>query len=263
ATMKGDTQRAAKMYAEAGYSAFYFEDYDVLTEATLNGWLNHIVSGAAGVYPPLDPIAGWAQNNRLYHVSVKLRLAQGESLLWLNQLQVGAAIIDEAGRRLGEMRNGLPGVHLAYLQAAIQILQGHFDAGGESLNRALLAQVGVSLRDFQISRLNSMFDSRAASARVAADLYGALLADPSAADWMRNPLDALAVLETANDAAFDRWFLAALERKEPPVALEVAERAKRRHYLSAQPFGGRVLALRAILESPDADLTPDGRAQRQ
>jgi hypothetical protein len=263
AAMKGDTQRAARMFAEAGYSAFYFEDYDVLTEAAINGWLNHIVSGGAGLYPPLDPIATWAQNNRLYHVSTKLRLAQGESLLWINQLQAGAAIIDEVGRRIGEMRNGLPGVHLAYLQAVMQILQGHYDPGGEALNRALVAQVGVSLRNFQISRLNTMFDSRAASARVAVDIYGSLLADPSPADWMRNPLDAMAVLETTNDAAFDRWFLAALERKEAPAALDIAERSKRRRYLSKQPLGGRVLALRAILESPDSDLSPDGLAQRQ
>jgi hypothetical protein len=263
AAIKGDTQRAARMFAEAGYSAFYFEDYDVLTEATISGWLNHIASGAAGVYPPLDPIASWAQNNRLYHVSTKLRLAQGESLLWLNQQAAGAAIIDEAGRRIGEMRNGLPGIQLAYLQAVVQILQGHYDAGGEALNRALVAQIGVSLRNFQISRLNSMFDSRAASARVAVDVYGALLADPSPADWMRNPLDAMAVLETANEAAFDRWFLAALERKELPAALEVAERSKRRRYLSTQPFGGRLIALRAILESPAAGLTPDALTQRQ
>ena len=33
AAIKGDTRRAAQMFAEAGYSAFYFEDFDVLTES--------------------------------------------------------------------------------------------------------------------------------------------------------------------------------------------------------------------------------------
>lgn len=263
AAIKGDTRRAAQMFAEAGYSAFYFEDFDVLTEAALGGWLNHLASGAADVYPALDPIATWSQTNRLQHVATKLRLAQAESLVWLNQLAPAASIADEVGRRIGEMRTGLPGVHLLYLQAVLQIVQARFDTGGEALTRALAAQAGVSLRNFQIARLNDMYDSRAASARVALELYNGLLADPSPADWLRNPLDAMAVVETGHNPAYDRWFLAALERKEPPIALEVAERAKRRRFLSTQPLGARLLALRAILESPETDLSQDGLAQRQ
>jgi tetratricopeptide (TPR) repeat protein len=263
AALKGDTRRAAQMFAEAGYSAFYFEDWDILTEATLGGWLNHIASGAAGVYPPLDPIAAWAQTNRLQHVATKLRLAQAESLLWLNQVAAAASIIDDIGKRIGEMRTGLPGVHLLYVQAALQIVQGRFDVGGEALARALAAQAGVSLRNFQITRLNDMYDSRAASPRVALELYNGLLADPSPADWLRNPVDAMAVIETGHNPAYDRWFLAALERKDPPLALEVAERSKRRRFLATQPLGARLLALRAILESPEADLSREGLTQRQ
>ena len=263
AAIKGDTRRAAQLFAEAGYSAFYFEDFDVLTESALNGWFNHLASGAAGVYPPLDPIANWAQTNRLQHIAAKLRLAQAETLVWLNQVAAAASIVDEIGRRIGEMRTGLPGVHLLYVQAVLQIVQGRFDTGAEALTRALTAQSGISLRNFQIARLNDMYDSRAASARVAIDLYKALLTDPSGADWLRSPLDAMAVVETGHNAAYDRWFLAALERKEPPLALEVAERSKRRRFLATQPLGGRLLALRAILESPENNLSHDGLAQRQ
>ena len=108
-----------------------------------------------------------------------------------------------------------------------------------------------------------MYDSRVASARVAVDFYKALLADPTPAQWMRDPLDVMAVLQTGQDAAFDRWFVAALERKDPALALEIAERAKRRQYLSTQPFGGRLLALRAILESPVAELSQEALLQRQ
>ncbi len=263
AAARGDTRRAGQLFAEAGYSAFYFEDYDVLTESALQGWLNHVASGAPGVYVPLDPIATWAQANRLQHIATKLRLAQADSLLGLNQVGPGAAIIDDAGRRIGDMRAGLPGVHLLYLQAVLQVLQGRYDQGSEALSRALVAQAGVSLRNFQINRTNALYDSRAASARVALDLYTSLLADPSAVDWFRSPLDAMTVVTTGHDTAFDRWFLAALERKDASLALDVAERAKRRRYLSRQPFGGRLVALRAILESPESELSRDGLAQRQ
>lgn len=263
AVIRGDTRRAAQLFAEAGYSAYYFEDWDVLTESVLNGWLNHLANGAAGVYPPLDPVANWAQANRLYHIATKLRLAQAESLLWLGDLGGGAALVDDAGRRIGEMRAGLPGVHLIYLQAAVQILHGRLDVGGEALARALTAQAAASLRNFQILRTNAMFDSRAASARVALELYTALLSDPSPADWSRNPADGMAVVGTSHSPAFDRWFLAALERKDASLALEIAERAKRRRYLATQPFGGRLLALRTLLEAPEADLSNDGLVQRQ
>jgi hypothetical protein len=263
AALRGDTRRATRLFAEAGYSAFYFEDWDVLTESALNGWLNHLATGSPGVYPPLEPIATWAQASRFQHVTTKLRLAQAESLLWLGQLAAGASIVDDVGKRIGDMRIGLPGIHLLYLQAAVQILQGRIEPGGEALTRALIAQAGASLRNFQIDRTNAMYDSRAASARVAVDLYVALLADPSPADWLRNPLDAMAVVGTGQDAAFDRWLLAALERKDAPLALSIAERAKRHRYLAMQPFGARLLALRAILESPETDLSPDGLAQRQ
>src|SRR5205085_8233745 len=86
AMVKGDTRRATRLLAEAGFSAYYFEDWNVLTESCLNGWLNHLVSGTPGIYPPLDPVATWAQANRLQHIATKLRLAQAESLLWLGEL---------------------------------------------------------------------------------------------------------------------------------------------------------------------------------
>src|SRR5438045_215828 len=63
--------------------------------------------------------------------------------------------------------------------------------------------------------------------------------------------------------AFARWCVAALERKELPVALEIAERAKRRRFLAARPLGGRLLALRTILEAPDAALSHEAVLQRQ
>lgn len=263
AIARGDSRRASQLLAEAGFSAFYFEDWGVLTDSALHGWLNHLTSGANSVYPPLDPIATWAQVNRLQHVSTRLRLAQAESLLWLGDVATGTAMVEDAGRRMGEMRSGLPGIHQLYLQAAVHLLQGKLDPGGEALSRAIAAQAGASLRNFQILRTNEMYDTRTASPRLAVDFYTALLADPTPADWLRDPLDAMAVLQTGQDAAFERWFLAALERKDAALALEIAERGKRRQYLATQPFGGRLLSLRAILESPLTDLSQEAILQRQ
>ncbi|MEX0612377.1 MAG: CHAT domain-containing protein, partial [Pirellulales bacterium] len=60
-----------------------------------------------------------------------------------------------------------------------------------------------------------------------------------------------------------RWFVAALARKDVPLALEIAERAKRRRFLSSRPLGGRLAALRTILEAPEAELSKEALLLRQ
>ncbi len=263
AMVRGDHRRAAQLLAEAGFSAYYFENWDVLTESALLGWMNHLASGGAGVYPPLEPVAAWAQVNRLQHIATKLRLAHAESLLWLGQTDATATLLDDTSRRIDEMRNGLPAIHQLYVQAAVQLARGQIEPGSQTLAQALAAQAAASLRNFQIARTTEMFDSRAVSPRVAVDLYSALLADPTPADWVYQPLDVMAGMQTIHDAAFDRWFIAALERKEVPLALEIAERAKRRRFLASRPLGGRMLGLRAVLEAPEAELSREAVLQRQ
>jgi hypothetical protein len=263
AMVRGDTRKAGSLLAEAGFSAYYFENWDVLTESIMLGWVNHMATGGAGLYPPLEPVAAWAQTNRLQHTSSKLRLAQVENLLTLGQVDAAATLLDDASRRLGEMRGGVPGIHQTFLQAAIALVRGQFAPGGELLTQALRAQGAASRRTFQIARTNEMYDARAASPRVAADLYAKVLVDPTPAEWVVNPLDAMAILQSNLDAAFDRWFVAALERKDVPLALDIAERTKRRRYLATRPFGGRLLALRTILEAPDANLSKSALLERQ
>ncbi len=183
AMSRGDSPRAAQLLAEAGFSAYYYDDWDVLTESVWLGWVNHVTRNAAGMYPPLEPIVAWAQTNRLQHIATKLRLAQAESLLWLGQVDLAGAVLDEAVRRIGELRRGLAGIHLLYLQANAQLARGQFGPGGETLAQALAAQAEVSLRNFQIGRTGEMYDARAVSPRVAVDLFGSLLADPTPANW--------------------------------------------------------------------------------
>jgi hypothetical protein len=263
ALVRGDAARASQLLAEADFSAYYFENWDVLTESALFGWINHLSSGGAGLYPPLEAIAAWAQVNRLNHIAVKLRLAQTESLLWLGQLEAAGAALADASRRIGEMRTGLPGIQQLYVLAASQTVGGQAAIGLETLNRATVAQAGASIRNFQIARTNELYDARQVTPRIAVEVYESLLADPPPAAWAAHPLDAMAVLRSAHDAAFDRWFIAALERKDIPLALEIAERAKRRRYLATLPLGGRLAALRTILESPEIELSREAVLQRQ
>ncbi len=254
---------SAQLLTEAGISAYYYENWDVLTESAWLGWVNHIAHGANGVYPPLEPIAAWAQSNRLLHTSVKLRLAQAESLLWLGQLPQATALLGGAARPTGEMANSLVTIHHWYLQAVANYLQGRTAPGGDALAKALSSQASASLRNFQIGAANKLFDEGAISSRIAADVYAALLGEPLPADWAYQPLDVMAVLMTAHDDAFDRWFLAALDAKKAPLAIDVAEQAKRRRFLASLPLGGRLEAVRTILEAPEPELSKEAGLQRQ
>jgi tetratricopeptide (TPR) repeat protein len=258
----GDSRAAAQFFGEAGISAFYYDNTDVMSESLWLGWVNHMAS-SQGLYPPLPRAAASADSAGLRHISVRLQLAQAESLIGLGQVQQAAALLDQTARRMGDMRFGLPGIHQAYLEAQVHFQQGGVAAGNETLGKSLVAQAAASLRNFQIGRTNDLFDMRVILARTAAELYEKLLADPTPAEWTTWPLDAIAVLKTPHDAAFDRWLGAALERNDVPLAIEISERTKRHRFLASLPLGGRLAALRAILEAPPADLTREQLLEQQ
>jgi hypothetical protein len=90
-----------------------------------------------------------------------------------------------------------------------------------------------------------------------------LLADPTPADSLARPLESMAVMKTPHDGAFARWLLAALERRNLNAAMEVTDRAKRRRFHYALPWGGRLDAVRYLLLAPENVLTPAQAAQRR
>ena len=244
-------------------TGYAYDDLDVVTESLRLGWVNFLASGATGMYPPLDPAAAWAQGNRLWHVAATLRLAQAENLLRTGNTVDAAAVVEEVGKRLGEMKAARLGLEQLFLQAVVQIHKGQSEQASASLNRALAGERVASLRNFQIVRATQLYDAGDLTPRVAPDVYEPLLSDPTPADWMQRLFDTLAVISTPHGPAFDRWFLAAIERKQAAQALEVSERAKRASFLSTLPLGGRLLALRAVLEAPASELSQQATLERQ
>ncbi len=258
----GDTRAAEQFFREAGISAFYYDNTDVVSEVLWLGWVNHM-AGGQGVYPPLPIAATWADAHGLRHISVRLQLAQVETLLNMGQVDQAAALLEQATRRLGDMRTGRPGIHQAYLEAVLRFQQGQTAAGHEALAKALAGQAVASLRNFQIARTNDLYDTRGVLSRVAGELYQLLLADPTPAEWTSWPLDPIAVLKTPQDPAYDRWLSSALEHNDVPLAVEITERAKRHRFFTSLPLGGRLLALRSLLEAPTDELTREQLLQRQ
>ncbi len=259
-----DHRKAARLLGEASFSAFLYENWDVLVESLLAGQQNHFLgAGNENLYPPLESAAAWARQRGMWHLGVKLWLAQAESLARLGQLEQATAVLETASRRLGRMRGGLPEVVQLRVQALINLQAGRVIPDPDMLRPAIAAQATVSLRNFQISRIGHLYDARDISPRIAVALYQKLLEDPQGAAWAAHPFDSLALLKTAHDGAFDRWFLAALERKDVTLAVEISERAKRRRFYASLPLGGRLLSLRRLLEMPEGELANAAALERQ
>lgn len=265
----GDHRSAGQLLFDASVAGYAYDDLDVVTESLRLGWVNFLAGGGAGgggvagMYAPLEPAAAWAQASRLWHVAATFRLAQAENLLRSGQGANAATIVEEIGRRLSDMRTARLGLQQLFLQAMVQIGRGQVEPANASLNRALTGQRIASLKNFQILRATALYDSGDISSRVAVLVYRPLLSDPRPADWTQRLFDTLAVSSSPHGPAFDRWFLAAMDRKDVALALEVAERAKRARFLETLPLGGRLLALRGVLEAPQSELGNAAAVERQ
>ena len=98
--------------------------------------------------------------------------------------------------------------------------------------------------------------------RQADQLYAALLRDPTAAEWITDPMESMTFLLSDHVGSMERWFEIIIERRDFARALDVSELLKRHRFYSSLPLGGRLLAFRWLMESPTTDLSKDAVSQR-
>ena len=85
--------------------------------------------------------------------------------------------------------------------------------------------------------------------RLGLTLYDDLLRSPAPIDWARQPLDSLAVLAVPHSNAYEHWFELAMAQGNREMALEISDRVRRHRFYSTLPMGGRLLALRWLMEA--------------
>jgi hypothetical protein len=257
----GNTAAAASLFAEASYSAFLYEDAGVIDDAFRFGELNRIATGAADINPALAPAGAWARRQRIELLAARLNLALADELMDLGEWKNAAAALAAGVSQLNDARTGVLGNWAQFLEARSQFQQGRNSAGA-ALETALEGQRKISLRNHQINLANRMFDEQSLPTRTAPVVYEVLLDDPKPLDAVLRPLETMGVMTTPHPAAFERWLLASLERKNIAASLEVTERAKRRRLHNALPWGGRLAALRDVLAAP-ANRLPSAQQQLQ
>lgn len=263
ALRQGRFDEGQLLLLEATYPAVVYEQFDIIEEALRWGALAHIVSGSQGAYAPVAAAIGWPRKSTA-HLATSLLLEQTEQLL-RTQPNAAPAMLEQARRALGrrQMAAGLIGSRYQWLSAVINLHAGKIEAGNAALAQALKAQQRTSLWLFQLAMADRLAVSGAVTERVADELYGILLREPTRADWLAAPQETLAVWMTAQDAALEHWFELALQRNEPAKALEIADQLRRRQFLISLPLGGRMQALRWVLEAPDELLSDEAQLQRR
>jgi CHAT domain-containing protein len=190
-------------------------------------------------------------------------------MLAAGQTPQAVARLDDAANTIARrsMGAGWIGARSNYLRAVSQFQVHRVDLGDQSLAGALKYMRGGSHWLFHIAQVDAAVMAQAVTARNAVDLYQNVLRDPQPSDWAWDPLESLAALTVPHPEAMEHWFLAALERTDREAALatalEVSDRARRHRFFSTLALGGRLHALRWLLEAPPAALDKKALVQRQ
>jgi tetratricopeptide (TPR) repeat protein len=262
----GDFQTAVRYCEEATYASLVFPNSTNMEEGFRLAALAHLLLNQKAPYPPLQPAIAWAKSQGNRQLQASLSLLAAESMAALGDTGQAAGFVanarllagrsDLAASQLGARMN-----HLASL-TAYQV--GDVATGDQALAAALSFQTDGSLWLFHIAQADGRYVSGELSDRTALNLYDAVLRDPTPADWASSPLECLSMLSMPHGAALEHWFEAALKNtKEHELALEIADRARRHRFFSTLPMGGRLLALRWILEGPVELLGERGLLERQ
>jgi hypothetical protein len=257
----GNAEAADELFAEAGYSAFYYDDLGVLDESFRLRAINRRANQSDSIDEALLPAANWAQRERYDHLTSRLRLALAEELIDMGNTKDAVVALQAGQSRLGDASRGLLGNWATFLQARVDFSLGRKTAL-DRLASAVRDNSAMSNWHLQIELANTMFDARDLRARAAEEVYAELLADPRPLDWMFRPLESLSFLKTAHEGGFDRWIGALLQRDNVAAAAEVVDLSKRRRYHQSLPWAGRLASVRHLIAAPAHDLSPAARTLR-
>lgn len=266
ALKSGDFAAASNAFEEAGYAAAQFLDNEypdtgVLEESFRYGFLAHLMGNRKGMFPPLvnDVASNWARAKQL---QASLLILAAENYCLLDQSKPAAKKLIEARAVVGReaMLAGKIGARLNFIGALAAYQQGNVTGGDNALAAAMKFQNTGSLWIFHIAMAERYGKE---SSRIAMDLYGNVLRDPTPMDWSSDPLESLSTLAIPHPLAYEHWFEAAMDRQEPEKPLEITDLARRHRFLSTLDLGGRLHSLRWVLEGPREMLDQRAALERQ
>jgi tetratricopeptide (TPR) repeat protein len=261
---EGKYDQAGTCFMEATYVAAAFGIVEEMDEAFRGAQQAWLLSGSGEPFAPLVPAATWAKKSDYDALHASILLLAGENLNLLGRTAEADAILQQVQREINrtDMQRARLGARLQFEQARLAFATGNQAPGVTALTSALKFQQSASPWLFQIDMATRFHGEKVISDRAVDLIYSYLLRDPMAADWSVQPFDTLAVSSSDYQAAYQRWLEVLVARKDHDRALEVADRMKRHRFYASLPLGGRLPALRMVLESPVTGLSPRTQTQR-
>ncbi len=264
AFQQGNLPQAGTLFLEASYSAAYLQQYDILAEALRMGHVAHEVKGEQGIYPPLLAAAAWSKRESRY-VNAVVTTCAAEALAARNDTRRANALLGDATAALArqEMKQGRVGADFLFAKVAVDFRQGKIAEGNQTLQSLLKFQQASSLWLYQINLADALYRGGGVTPRVAALLYEQLLREPTAKDWATQPLETISLIKTPHPLPLEHWFEVMVERKEHDRVIDITDRIRRHRFHSSLPMGGRLLALRWVLDAPVEAISRSAALQRQ
>jgi len=255
---------AAGFFLEASLSAAWFEDASLVEESLRWGALTHLVAGQPGMYAPLAPAAAWAQRQSDF-VEASTLVSMAEISATVNEPATALTLLEQARRLMArsKMQAGHVGARFQYVTALTSYETQNLKAGDAALAALMSYQQKSSQRLFELGLIDRLATTGAVTERIASELYGQALREPLAKDWTVAPVETLTLVLTPHLGPLEHWFELTLRRKETEKAVEISDRIRRHRFFSTLPMGGRLDALRWVLEAPDGALGERPLLQRQ
>lgn len=260
--------KALTHFLEAATLAFYYDDAHILDDA-FRGLANaYYQKNPAQVCPVFLAADGWAKKEKIAFLRVPILMYLADEYLRKNQLRQAGECVAEADRTMGRrtMVGGLAGarVHFMRARAAFRdITPTSQKLGIQAIQTAMHFMRLGSVWNFRIALVDTQLLAGRLTPRKASEAYEILVHDPTASEWALNPMESLAFLMTPRPVTWENWFLVAMEMEKTERALEIAEMARRATFLQSLDFGGRMHALRLLMELPEEHLTVTQRQRRR
>ncbi|MCA9141535.1 MAG: CHAT domain-containing protein [Planctomycetales bacterium] len=255
---------ASGLFLEASLSAAWYSQYALVEEALRWGAVTHLVAGQNGMYPPLEPATAWARRESDL-LETSLVVSAAEVAATANETATAVTLLEQARRTMAraDMRGGTIGARYQYVLALASYTAGNVKAGDAAFAALMAYQRKSSLRLFELGLIDRLVVSAAVTERVGNELYNYALREPEPKDWAVDPVETLSVVLTPHLAPLEHWFEITLKRKEEERAIEISDRIRRHRFFTTLPMGGRLVALRWVLEAPKEAISERALLQRQ
>lgn len=262
---QGKLQTAAQLYLETTFSAAIFDQWEILSQAFERGFRVHLLQNPGQEYAPLSLVLqGDLFRNLPDAVRCNLLLMGAEAKIENNQGNEALQFLSMAKKFLDQetSRSQLAARYFFHL-AQVNGLAGQIQDSYSNVATAVRTFATSSQRLFQIRTAVQLDVSGSITQRTAGEIYGVLLNEPTGADWIASPLEALTLLLSPLQAPRARWFQIAMSRKEFEKAIEIADNIRRFQFYNSMPLGGRLLAFRWMMEAPPTMITSETAEQRK